>query len=62
MEQIQKSQEDDDKSSTLWRIKELQLFNETKRFRDVMNKYNQESVLHQDKCKNIIKRELELSE
>jgi hypothetical protein len=62
MEQIQKNQEDDDQSSTQWRIKELQLFNATRRFREVMNKYNQESLLHQDKCKKIIKRELEISE
>ena len=62
MEQIHKNQEDDDKSSAEWRIKELQLFNETKRFRDVMNKYNQESMLHQDKCKKAIKCELERGE
>jgi hypothetical protein len=62
MEQVQKNQEDYDKSSALWRIKEFQLFYTTRHFREVMIKYNQESVVHQDKCRSIIKHELELSE
>jgi hypothetical protein len=62
MEQVQENQDDIEKASAQWRIKESQIFNTTRRFREVMNHYNQASVLHQDRCKKIIIRELEMCE
>ncbi len=62
MEQTQEDQDDTDKASAQWRIQESQIFNITRRFRDVMNQYNQESVSHRERCKRVIVRELEISE
>ncbi len=62
MEQIQENQDDTDKASAQWRIQESQIFNITRCFRDVMNRYNQESVLHRERCKKVIVRELEICE
>jgi hypothetical protein len=62
MEQIQGDQDDTDKASAQWRIQESQIFNITRRFRDVMNQYNQESLLHRERCKKVILRELDICE
>ena len=61
MEQTQQDQSMDEKASAQWRIKEGQIFTITRRFREVMNKYNLESVSHRDRCKRAIMRELDLS-
>jgi len=61
MEQIQENQDDADKANAQWRIQELQIFNITRCFREVMNQYNQESVVHRERCKKVILRELEIS-
>ncbi|CAF3991725.1 unnamed protein product, partial [Adineta steineri] len=61
MEQIQEDQNATEKASAVWRIKRLQISNITRHFSEVMNQYNQESVLHRQTCKNIIKRELEMA-
>jgi hypothetical protein len=61
MEQVQANQDDADKRSAQGRIKESQIFNMTRRFRDVMNEYNQEFVLHRERCKRVIVRQLEIS-
>ncbi len=62
MEQIQDNQDDADKANAQWRIKESQIVNMTRRFRDVMNQYNLEFVSHRERCEKIIMRELEISE
>lgn len=62
MEQAHEMQDDEYKASAQGRIKESQIFNITRRFRDVMQQYNLESIVHRDRCKNIILRELEISE
>ncbi len=62
MEQIQDNQDDTDKANAQWRIKESQIVNMTRRFRNVMNQYNLEFVSHRERCKKIIIRELEISE
>lgn len=62
MEQIQQDQARINQDSAQWRIKEAQIFNITKDFREVMNRYNQEYVLHRERCKRAIVRELEISE
>jgi hypothetical protein len=61
MERIQEDQNDNDKASAQWRIKELQIFNLTRRFREIMNQYNLESLAHRDRCKKSIMREFEIS-
>ncbi|CAF0906001.1 unnamed protein product [Adineta steineri] len=61
MEQMQEDQNATEKASAVWRIKRLQISNITRHFSEVMNQYNQESVLHRQTCKNIIKRELEMA-
>jgi hypothetical protein len=61
MERIQEDQDDTDKASAQWRIKESQIFNLTRRFREIMNKYNLESVTHRERCKKSIMREFEIS-
>jgi hypothetical protein len=61
MERIQEDQDDTDKASAQWRIKESQIFNMTRRFRDVMNQYNLEFVAHRERCKKSIMREFEIS-
>jgi hypothetical protein len=62
MEEIQENQNNNDKTSAQWRMKESQIFVVIKRFRDTMNQYNQDCDSHLEKCKSIIKRELELCE
>jgi hypothetical protein len=62
MIQIQENQDDNDKATAQWRIKESQIFNITRRFREVMNQYNHEAVVHRERCKKVIVRELEISE
>ena len=62
MEEAQCKQNETNKASAQWRIRESQIFNVTRQFRDIMNRYNQESVLHRERCKKIIVRELEISE
>jgi hypothetical protein len=61
MEQVEANQDDADKISSQGRIKQLQIFNMTRRFREVMNEYNQEFVLHRERCKRAIVCQLELS-
>lgn len=61
MEQVQEDQSEDEKGSVQSRIKEAQIFDITRRFREVMNAYNHEFVLHRERCKRAIVRELEIS-
>ncbi|UJR15278.1 hypothetical protein I4U23_002231 [Adineta vaga] len=61
LEQIQIDQTDADKASAVWRIKETQIFNLTYRFRQVMQKHNQEFVSHRERCKKVISSELEIT-
>ncbi|CAF0983201.1 unnamed protein product [Adineta ricciae] len=61
MEKIQEDLPEADKANAVWRIKETQIFNITRRFREVMNVYNQEFVLHRERCKRAIVRELEIT-
>ena len=60
MEQIQEKQDAAQRTSTQERIKESQIFGITRRFRETMNQYNQESVAHRERCKKTIARELEI--
>jgi hypothetical protein len=60
MEQIQENQNDAQRLSTQGRIKESQIFGITRRFRETMNQYNQESMVHRERCKKAIVRELEI--
>jgi len=61
MEQTLENHNETDKASAQWRIKESQIFNMTRRFRDVMNQYNIESDAHRERCKRVIMRELEIT-
>ncbi|CAF1586045.1 unnamed protein product [Rotaria sp. Silwood1] len=49
------------KGSAQWRMAELQIFNITREFRDIMNQYNQEYCEHREKCKKSIIREFEIT-
>ncbi|CAM4957098.1 unnamed protein product [Rotaria socialis] len=60
LEQTQKDAKDDI-GSAQWRLKESQIYNITKHFRQIMNQYNEECVAHRDRCKKAIKREFEIS-
>jgi len=60
MEQVQENRDDHEKNNAQWRIKESQIFVLTRRFRDIMAQYNQETVIHRERCKKAIARELEL--
>lgn len=60
MEQTQENRDDHDKSGAQWRIKESQIFVLTRRFRDTMTQYNQETVLHRERCKKAIVHELDI--
>ena len=60
MENMIESQTDSEKASAQGRIKESQIFVLTRRFRDIMNQYNQEALAHRDRCKKAISRELEI--
>lgn len=60
MEAEQNSRGNRDNGTAQWRIRESQIFVLSRRFRDMMIKYNQEVVLYRDKCKDAIVRELEL--
>ena len=62
MEQSLNDQTNDEKATARWRIKESQVFNITRLFRDIMNQYNQETVLHRQRCEKAILRELEIGE
>ena len=62
LEHAQEQQPDQEKTNTQGRIKESQIFVVTRRFRDVMNQYNQQFILHRGKCKNAISHELEICE
>jgi len=61
MEQVQENQDAIEKASAQWRIKESQIFNMTRRFRELMNQYNLESDAHRERCKKVIMRELEIT-
>ncbi|CAF3843133.1 unnamed protein product [Rotaria sp. Silwood1] len=61
MEQIKDNCNDHDKQNAQWRIQESQIFVLTRRLRDTMIQYNQETIAHRDRCKKIIVRELEIS-
>ncbi|CAF1429677.1 unnamed protein product [Adineta ricciae] len=61
LKQSQTHQTDYDITSAQWRIKESQIFVLTRQFRDTMIEYNKEAVLHRERCKKIIARELEIS-
>ncbi|CAF2709507.1 unnamed protein product [Rotaria sp. Silwood2] len=61
MEQAKESRDEHDKTNAQWRIKESQIFVLTRRLRDTMVAYNQETIAHRDRCKKIIVRELEIS-
>lgn len=60
LEQSQTHQIDYDITSAQWRIKGSQIFALTRQFRDTMIEYNKEAVLHRERCKKIIARELEI--
>ena len=60
MEQSRENRGDSDKINAQWRIKEAQVAVLTRRFRDTMIKYNQETVSHREQCKKIIVRELQI--
>ncbi|CAF0866167.1 unnamed protein product [Rotaria sordida] len=61
MEQAKQNCDDHDKTNAQWRVKESQIFVLTRRFRDTMVAYNQETMSHRDRCKSVIVRELEIS-
>ncbi|CAF1089393.1 unnamed protein product [Rotaria sordida] len=61
MEQAKQNCDDHDKTNAQWRVKESQIFVLTRRFRDTMVAYNQETMSHRDRCKSVIVRELEMS-
>ncbi|CAF3964022.1 unnamed protein product [Rotaria magnacalcarata] len=60
LEQTQKDAKDDI-GSAQWRLKESQIYNITRHFRQIMIQYHEECVAHRDRCKKAIKRELEIS-
>ena len=60
LEQSQTHQTDYDITSVYWRIRQSQIFVLTRQFRDTMIEYNKEAVLHRERCKKIISRELEI--
>ncbi|CAF3804069.1 unnamed protein product [Adineta steineri] len=61
MEQSLEHQSGLDITNAQRRIKESHLFVLTRHFRNVMIEYNQEAVLHRERCTNVISRELALS-
>ncbi|CAF0852441.1 unnamed protein product [Rotaria sordida] len=61
MEQAKQNCDDHDKMNAQWRVKESQIFVLTRRFRDTMVAYNQETMSHRDRCKSFIVCELEIS-
>jgi len=61
MENTIELQTDAEKCSAQGRIKESQIFVLTRRFRNIMNQYNQDAILHRDRCKKAISRELEIA-
>lgn len=60
MENMIELQTDAEKCSAQGRIKESQIFVLTRRFRNIMNQYNQDAIVHRDRCKKAISRELEI--
>jgi hypothetical protein len=60
MEQAQENRDNNEKTNAQWRIQESQICVLTRRFRDTMTHYNQETVSHSDRCKKAIIRELEM--
>jgi hypothetical protein len=60
MNQIHEQEDNHVKSTAQRRIQEMQIYVVIRRFRVIMNQYNQESILHRDRCKKAIACELEI--
>jgi hypothetical protein len=62
MEKTQETTANQELSHSHRRIQESQIFVLTRRLRDTMSQYNQESMQHRERCKKAIVRELEIGE
>ena len=58
--EMKETQNDYDETNAQRRIKESQINVLTRRFRDIMLEYNKETVVHRERCKNVIVCELEM--